>query len=117
MWHWSNQMTDLVFCFFVICINASVSPALTIFLAKPSDALDMLVSGDPNESTLKFGVVGVLALRRWSDFVLLKRVSSCNSGSDAWEVAGELQSSNVSWLKIAEVMLALRTLRRRHCCH
>ncbi|RLN51889.1 hypothetical protein BBJ29_005760 [Phytophthora kernoviae] len=62
LWHWSTQITDLIFCFFVVCINASVSPALAIFLAKLSDAFDTLDSGEPNESTLKFGVVGVLAL-------------------------------------------------------
>ncbi|ETK90931.1 hypothetical protein F441_05550 [Phytophthora nicotianae CJ01A1] len=62
LWHWSTQIADLIFCFFVVCINASVSPALAIFLAKLSDAFDTLDSGEPNESTLKFGVVGVLAL-------------------------------------------------------
>ncbi|GMF38817.1 unnamed protein product [Phytophthora fragariaefolia] len=62
LWHWSTQMADLIFCFFVVCVNASVSPALAIFLAKLSDAFDTLDSGNPNESTLKFGVVGVLAL-------------------------------------------------------
>ncbi|CAI5711115.1 unnamed protein product [Hyaloperonospora brassicae] len=62
LWHWSTQMADLMFCFFVVCINASVSPALAIFLAKLSDAFDTLDTGDPNEATLRFGVVGVLAL-------------------------------------------------------
>uniref|UniRef100_M4BSE2 ABC transporter domain-containing protein n=1 Tax=Hyaloperonospora arabidopsidis (strain Emoy2) TaxID=559515 RepID=M4BSE2_HYAAE len=62
LWHWSTQMADLIFCFFVVCINASVSPALAIFLAKLSDAFDTLDTGSPNESTLRFGVVGVLAL-------------------------------------------------------
>uniref|UniRef100_H3GWR7 ABC transporter domain-containing protein n=1 Tax=Phytophthora ramorum TaxID=164328 RepID=H3GWR7_PHYRM len=62
LWHWSTQTADLLFCFFVVCINASVSPALAIFLAKLSDAFDTLDSGSPNESTLKIGVVGVLAL-------------------------------------------------------
>ncbi|CAH0492770.1 unnamed protein product [Peronospora farinosa] len=62
LWHWSTQMADLIFCFFVVCINASVSPALAIFLAKLSDAFDTLDTGTPNESTLKFGVVGVLTL-------------------------------------------------------
>ncbi|KAI9905909.1 hypothetical protein PsorP6_013587 [Peronosclerospora sorghi] len=62
LWHWSTQMADLMFCFFVVCINASVSPALAIFLAKLSDAFDTLDLGNPNESTLKFGVMGVLAL-------------------------------------------------------
>ncbi|EGZ15259.1 hypothetical protein PHYSODRAFT_333526 [Phytophthora sojae] len=49
-----------------------------------------------------------MSVPRWSDFVLLKRVSSSSSGGDAWEVASELQSSNVSWLKTAEVVLAPR---------
>ncbi|CEG46591.1 atp-binding cassette superfamily [Plasmopara halstedii] len=62
LWHWSTQMADLIFCFFVVCINASVSPALAIFLAKLSDAFDTLDSGNPNEATLRLGVMGVLAL-------------------------------------------------------
>ncbi|KAE9243760.1 hypothetical protein PF004_g5995, partial [Phytophthora fragariae] len=56
-----------------------------------------------------------MSVPRWSDFVLLKReFSSSNSnsgGSGSWQVAGELQSSNVSWLKTAEVVLAPRTAK------
>ncbi|KAE9036713.1 hypothetical protein PR001_g8697, partial [Phytophthora rubi] len=36
---------------------------------------------------------------------------SSNSNSGSWQVAGELQSSNVSWLKTAEVVLAPRTAK------
>ncbi|KAE8955481.1 hypothetical protein PR002_g31774, partial [Phytophthora rubi] len=53
-----------------------------------------------------------MSVPRWSDFVLLKReFSSSNSNSGSWQVAGELQSSNVSWLKTAEVVLAPRTAK------
>uniref|UniRef100_H3H096 Uncharacterized protein n=1 Tax=Phytophthora ramorum TaxID=164328 RepID=H3H096_PHYRM len=56
----------------------------------------------------RLGVQGVsMAVPRWSDFALLHRV---DSGRE-WVVAGELQSSDVSWLKAAEVVLAPRTAK------
>ncbi|GMF20016.1 unnamed protein product [Phytophthora lilii] len=48
-----------------------------------------------------------MALPRWSDFVLFHRV---DSGRE-WQVAGKLWSSNVRWLKVADVVLAPRTAK------
>ena len=44
------------------CTNASVNPVLAIFLAKMPDDFNTLDTVSPNESTLWFDVVGVLAL-------------------------------------------------------
>ncbi|KAG3037428.1 hypothetical protein PC119_g3630 [Phytophthora cactorum] len=48
-----------------------------------------------------------MAVPRWSDFLLLHRVQN----GDEWQVSGALQSSDASWLKTAEVVLAPRTAK------
>lgn len=64
LWHWSNQSTDLFFCFLVVCVNAAISPAMAWFLAKLSDAFETV--DDPtrtlDETSLKIGLMGILGL-------------------------------------------------------
>ncbi|GLD96232.1 hypothetical protein PINS_up004910 [Pythium insidiosum] len=61
--HWSNQIVDLVLCFLVVCMNASISPAMAYYLSKLSDAFYTLkgpAAGD--EDLLRKGILGMLGL-------------------------------------------------------
>ncbi|TMW57634.1 hypothetical protein Poli38472_003559 [Pythium oligandrum] len=62
LWHWSNQSADLMLCFLVVCVNAAISPALSFFTTKLSDAFDTLTNNEPDESILKLGILGMLGL-------------------------------------------------------
>ncbi|KAJ0394811.1 hypothetical protein P43SY_008596 [Pythium insidiosum] len=61
--HWSNQMVDLLLCFLVVCMNASISPAMAYFLSTLSDAFYTLkgpAAGDLD--LLREGILGMLGL-------------------------------------------------------
>lgn len=64
LWHWSNQSSDLGFCFLVVCMNAAISPGMAWFLARLSDAFDTVdIKGvEPDEHSLKIGIMGILGL-------------------------------------------------------
>uniref|UniRef100_K3WWK3 ABC transporter domain-containing protein n=1 Tax=Globisporangium ultimum (strain ATCC 200006 / CBS 805.95 / DAOM BR144) TaxID=431595 RepID=K3WWK3_GLOUD len=62
LWHWSNQSTDLVCIFFVVCVNASISPAMAYFMARLSEAFDSVDTPPLKENQLHIGIIGILGL-------------------------------------------------------
>lgn len=63
-WHWSSQSAVLACCILVVCMIASISPAMALFLARLSDAFNELddTSTTFDEDSLKLGIRGVLGL-------------------------------------------------------
>nr|CCA22515.1 ATPbinding Cassette (ABC) Superfamily putative [Albugo laibachii Nc14] len=64
LWHWSNQSADLMWCILVVCLNASISPALAFFLDHLSVAFESLVDErtQVDVSGLHFGIYGILGI-------------------------------------------------------
>ncbi|KAL4151542.1 hypothetical protein PRNP1_008484 [Phytophthora ramorum] len=86
----------------MVFVNETVSMPMRQAVSVALSRASALLTG------ARLGVQGVnMALPRRSDFVLLHRV---DSGRER-VVADELQSSDVSWLKAADVVLAPRTAK------